>query len=320
MTRWRGVAVVVGLGLLGWAVHAVGWAPLWRELRHLRWWIVPILAWYGVIFGLDTIGWAFAFSAHPAPWRALFFSRMAGEAVNYVTPSAWVGGEPIKAYLLKRSHAVPMTEGVSSVVIAKTALTVGLWVFALCGVALAWRRQLVPETLMRISGGVLIGLGVLVSLFIVVQRWGMFRRLVPFVQRIMGKAVQGTQGYDVDAAIRQYYHHHAGRFAQAVGFHVLGWAAGVVEVWLMLYGLGSPVTWEQAWVIESLWQLLKSAAFLIPAGIGAQEGGIVLIFLGLGLPLPLGLAMAIVRRIREFVWTGAGLFVWSRYEAAWGKA
>lgn len=320
MSRWRGVAILVGVGLLMWAVHAVGWPALWQELRRVGWWIVPIVGWYGAVFGLDTAGWAYAFSTpHPAPRRALFFARMAGESVNYVTPSAWIGGEPVKAYLLSRSHGVPMAAGISSVVVAKTALTIGLWLFALCGVALAWWRGLVPPTLTRISGAVLLGLGVLVSLFIAVQRWGLFRRLVPLAQRMLGNASGGTQGHAVDAAIRDYYCHRLGRFIRSVGFHGLGWTAGVVEVWLMLHGLGFPATWEQAWVIESLWQLLKSAAFVIPAGIGAQEGGILLICMGLGLPLPLGLAMAVIRRIREFVWTGVGLFVWSRYETAWGR-
>ncbi|MBI4226701.1 MAG: flippase-like domain-containing protein [Candidatus Omnitrophica bacterium] len=318
--RWlRRVAVVVGMGLLLWAVSAVGWDALWRELRRVGWWIVPILLFYGVIFGLDTWGWGYAFPARRAPWQALFFARMAGEAVNYVTPTAWVGGEPVKAYLLKRSHGVSMIDGISSVVIAKTALTVGLWLFAVCGVALAWRHASSATMLMRVSGSVLVGLGVLVVLFIVAQRWGLFRRLAPLAQRLLGARADGVPGHAVDAAIRHFYRSQRGRLALSVAFHFLGWVAGAGEVWLILYGLGFPVTPLQAWMIESLWQLLKSATFVIPAGIGTQEGGIVLIFMGLGFSLPVGLAMAVVRRLREFVWTAAGLLVWSRYETAWGR-
>ena len=37
-------------------------------------------------------------------------SGSAGEFVNMTTPTAYVGGEPLKAYLLKKHH-VPMVEG-----------------------------------------------------------------------------------------------------------------------------------------------------------------------------------------------------------------
>lgn len=317
MNRWvRALAVVIGIGLLAWAVTAVGWPALWQALRRVGWWVVPILGFYLVIFGLDTWGWHYAFpTSRAAPWKFLFLTRMAGEAVNYVTPFAWVGGEPVKAYLLKRGHGVSMTDGVSSVVIAKTALVVGLLLFALSGLGLLWWRGVGSASLAQASRLVLVVLVVLVGLFLAVQHGGMFRRLAPWVSRVLGsRAPDGITAHDVDSAIRRFYRSQRGRLALSIGCHFLGWVAGALEVWLMLYALGLPVTLAQAWIIESLWQLLKAGAFLIPAGVGAQEGGILLVFLGLGLSLPVGLAMAVVRRLREFVWTAAGLIVWSRYE------
>ena len=317
MNRWlRAAAVLVGVGLLTWAVAAVGWPALWQSLRRVGWWVVPIVGFYLVIFGLDTWGWHYAFStSRAASWRSLFLTRMAGEAVNYVTPFAWIGGEPVKAYLLKRGHGVSMTDGMSSVVIAKTALVIGLLFFALCGLGLVWWRGIGSASLAQVSRTVLVVLMLLVGVFLAVQHHGIFRRLAPWASKVLGSmAPDGVQAHEVDSAIRQFYRSQRGRLALSVGFHFLGWVAGALEVWLILYVLGLPVTLAQCWVIESLWQLLKAGAFLIPAGVGAQEGGILLVFLGLGLSLPIGLAMAVVRRLREFVWTAAGLVVWSRYE------
>ena len=53
------------------------------------------------------------------PLHSLFMAKLAGEAVNQITPLANIGGEPLKAYLLK--HQAPTSRGLASVVINKTA-------------------------------------------------------------------------------------------------------------------------------------------------------------------------------------------------------
>src|SRR4029077_8907878 len=59
---------------------------------------------------------------------------MAGEAINSLTPTAAVGGEPLKAHLL-RAWGVPASDSLASIVIAKTALTVSQSLFIVLGVA-----------------------------------------------------------------------------------------------------------------------------------------------------------------------------------------
>ena len=64
-------------------------------------------------------------------WRLLTI-RTAGEVVNMTTPTAYMGGEPLKAYLLKK-YNVPIAEGAASVVIAKTTLTIAEVFYILTG-------------------------------------------------------------------------------------------------------------------------------------------------------------------------------------------
>jgi len=54
---------------------------------------------------------------------------------------------------------------------------------------------------------------------------------------------------------------------------------------------------------------LRFASFMIPAHVGAVEGGHVAIFVALGFPASSGLAISIVRCIRKAVWIGVGLLV-----------
>src|SRR5260370_17619756 len=71
-----------------------------------------------------------------APVHRLFGARLAGEALNLVTAVGSVGGEAVKAWLIRRD--VAYAESVPSVVIAKTTMTIAQALFLLVGVALAW--------------------------------------------------------------------------------------------------------------------------------------------------------------------------------------
>jgi hypothetical protein len=62
----------------------------------------------------------------------------------------------------------------------------------------------------------------------------------------------------------------------------------------------------EAWSIEAVVELVRVCAFFIPAGIGAQEGALVLIISPITGQPPLGLTVALVRRFREILWIAWG--------------
>ena len=59
---------------------------------------------------------------------------------------------------------------------------------------------------------------------------------------------------------------------------------------------------------------MRVGSFFIPLSIGAQEGGLALIFVSMGMTGDVGLAVSFVRRIKELVWVGFGLIM------GWGMA
>lgn len=91
-----------------------------------------------VMYVIEAYGWHIVLgqAAQRVPFWRLLAIRTAGEVVNMTTP-AYVGGEPLKAYLLKQ-YNVPITEGAASVVIAKTTMTIAQVVFILVGIALGF--------------------------------------------------------------------------------------------------------------------------------------------------------------------------------------
>jgi hypothetical protein len=91
----------------------------------------------------------------------------------------------------------------------------------------------------------------------------------------------------------------------------LGWLAGGIELWLAFLVLGHPVGLAEAIILESLGQSVRSAGFLIPGGLGVQEGGILMSGIWLGLAPEIVLAAALLKRARELVYGVPGLIVWS---------
>jgi hypothetical protein len=98
-------------------------------------------------------------------------------------------------------------------------------------------------------------------------------------------------------------------FLKSIAFAFLGWVTGVLELYLTLYFVGVPVSFKELWIIESLLLLIRAGSFFIPLSLGAQEGGLILIFTSIGMAGPLGLSVSFVRRIRELVWIALGLLL-----------
>src|SRR5437867_6968827 len=143
------VAFLGGLGLLGVLVRNVGVAEVASHLRQIGW-LAPLLPLpYIAVLMCDTQGWACAIpptaQAHVVPFWYLSLARLAGEAINDLTPTASIGGEPVKVYLL-RARGLTTDAGLASVVVAKTTLTISQIVFILLGLPfffsrLGWARQ-----------------------------------------------------------------------------------------------------------------------------------------------------------------------------------
>lgn len=311
--RWMGL--LVGLALFFWILKTQDLHAVWRHVQNLNWRFGWILLFYIVIFGLDTWGWRFALGSKVrVRWDRLFRTRLAGEAINYVTPTAWIGGEPVKAHLLSKRYGVPLEEGMASVVVAKTTFSISMFFFIVTGLLVTQFLHPVDLKVWQWVWIVLPVLGLLLGLFLLVQFFAPFQRGISAVRWVAPEWIHKIESklQKWDQAIVSVYRQSPKAVLLSFTFHFLGWVAGALEVLLILTFLQIPVSLATAWSIESLWLLLKSGAFLIPASLGASESLALLICKALGIGPVAGLALALIRRARELLWVSLGLIEFSR--------
>ena len=275
-----------------------------------------------VMYAVEAYGWRLTLGSHAhrlSFWR-LFAIRTAGEVVNMTTPTAYVGGEPLKAYLLKR-HGVPIVDAMASVVTAKTTMTLAEVVFILMGVVLSfWTMGAANTHPGAASGGstpvgaaaftvMLLLFGTLVLL--TMQRRGLFIGLLSLLRRcrirISYLESREEKLHALDTAINDFYVRDRHGFILSTGMFILGWLAEALEVYAILFFIGPPADVLMSISIAALAVVIKGGAFFIPGSIGAQEGGYLLLLMAHGYSGVAGITFAILRRVRELVWIMIGL-------------
>ena len=310
LVRWgRLLLLLAGVGAVGYMVWQIGPGAVWESLRALSWWLVLVICFpYAVSTTLDTLGWRVLFAAAPAPFSRLWAARLAGEAVNITTPTASVGGEPVKAYLLRAW--VPLPLGLASVVVDKTAMVLGQGVFLGLGLVLALGTSLAPaHSPVMTSMLVLLAVEVLaVGGFVVAQLQGLAGRGGRLLARFgMGPSAERQEKLEgLDRALAGFYRARE-RVASAVLAHAVAYVVGSLEIYIVLNLLGIPVSLLTAIVIESFGAAVKFASFMVPGSLGALEGGNVAIFAAFGFGGAVGLSYTLIRRIREAAWVIVGL-------------
>jgi glycosyltransferase 2 family protein len=308
--------LVVGLLTLGLIVWHIGPGNIYDAAAQLGPVALLVMLIPSVImYVVEAYGWKVTLgpSAKDIPfWRVLAI-RTAGEVVNMTTPSGYVGGEPLKASLLRKHH-VPMEEAYTSVIIAKTTMTIAEVLFILLGIALGVWLLGGNDSSGQTMAAAILSVGLLAlgtAAFVFVQRQGLCTWLLELLRKV-GLKVAYLEAREeklrsLDRAILGFYRHKRPAFYASTGLFFLGWMAEALEVYVILYYLGGPAMTLSAISIGALSVFIKGGTFFIPGSLGTQDGGNLLLLKAFGYSDVTGITFALLRRFRELVWIGVGL-------------
>ncbi|MBW1918432.1 MAG: flippase-like domain-containing protein [Deltaproteobacteria bacterium] len=314
MAKFKIILVVLSTLLLFWMLQAVGWDAIGRHLRLVGWYWPLILLPYLLVNLLDAISWRLTIDSPPEAvtlWH-LFFNRLAGEAINVLTPTASLGGEPLKAMMLQK-RGVSLTNATASVIISKGILVLSLVAYILLGLALAPFLFMLPSHWLLLLILAALGLGLAGLIFVLGQKHGLCQMGMKLCQKIrfVPRILQDQEAAlcRLDAQMTAFYQHHRRKFYLALGFFLLGWLCHGLEVYLIFYLIGQPLSLVTALCLDALAILITSLAFFIPGNLGVQDGGNILLTMGLHLGAILGATFSVIRRLREGFWLAVGLVV-----------
>jgi uncharacterized membrane protein YbhN (UPF0104 family) len=306
--------LALGAAVLAGTVWAIGVDTLVQDLRTIGWGLAAIVLVESLSVVLNTCGWALGFPSGERPVSAprLLAARLAGDGVNYLTPSATIGGELLRLRLL--GPQVPASLRLVSVSVAKIGQSLAQAVFILLGLAVVLPGLAVAQAWLGRTGAIV---AACVAGAAAIGPWATF---VWAVDRGFWTTIRGAlrrvrlgwllpaswagPGRDLDATLARL---GPWRAAASLGCFVAGWSIGAAEIYLILHWVGDMVDWRLALAVETGSVLIDGILFFVPAKIGTQEGGKVVLFAALGLNPARGLTVGIVRRIRELTYAGLGL-------------
>ena len=289
-----GVLASQGLAAVLSTLAGAGWGLVLVALFHL----VPL------VLDAAAIRVLCAPRATPNPMRDAVLTRWAGESANSFLPAGQLGGPVIMArHLAHLGMAMP--HAAAAITVSITLQTVAQILFALLGVALLGAQAgHFSEHALRTSSLIASGfLAVQIAGFYLLQRRGLFSKLIRVANRFAGKrdwSAWASRAEAIDHAIQGIYS-RGGGVAASFFLSLVGWLVGTGEVYLILLFLGHPVSWLAALLLESLGQAIRGAAFAVPGALGVQESGYLLLAPLAGLPPDAALALSLAKRAREIL-------------------
>jgi uncharacterized membrane protein YbhN (UPF0104 family) len=311
MRRLETILIVLAVGFYVWFLSHFGFGRVLGYVRLAGWGLVLTISLEAVARLMNTLGWRVTIAEFPRSlsFGEMFVARIGGEAVDYTTPSANLGGQFVMALTVRRKLRMPV--GLATVIVAALAEAVGQIVF-IAG-ALMFSLGMIPEAehlFWPIVGGFTLALALAGGFFFVQTR-----RPFSYLWRAAARFEIGPiRRYEVkeaadeaDSILLDFYARHRWRLIFSCICYLVAWSLGPVEIYILLKLLHQPATMRVALLVEGIGLLIERATFLIPAKLVSQEGGKALILAMLGYPAGIGFAVGFLRRIKEMVWVLLGL-------------
>lgn len=311
----KGILTAVGVLLFFYLVRRIGFKTLGANLSRFGPWFLLTCSFGAVYYLLQAWAWWLIQKGffRRVPMGLLYRIKLVSSAFNLVLPSASLGGDAMRAFMIKKY--VPLKEGIPSVLFDKTLEFIASTFFLICGFLLGLMTLRLPKTL---TISVIASLGITAGgtmLLILVQRIGVRKTLVRLCKRIPAAKgwVERSDSHlkALDQNLRLLYTRSNRKAILPFVLQVLGRLLGTVEVLVILAVLRAPVSFIQAFFICTVVTVANSIFFILPGQWGVMESVHILVLQSLGYPAAIGLSLSVIRRIRSLLFVGLGLILFA---------
>jgi putative membrane protein len=300
--------------LLALILHADVFAMA-ETLRTAGWDLLWLIPYRTTFFLLYAIGWLVLLRPSDPGRRAgfgfLFWVTAVREAIDRLLPVASVGGSVIGIRLVRwrgletaAVSASVIIEIVLTLVVSYVFTAIGLFLLVDAGSAREYRNVMIAF---------LLSLPVPVTTLLLLRYGSVFGRLEKLARPILGSALSHEGAASLDHELRASLHRRW-RLLFAGATQLVALVSGSFEIWFALRLFGHPIDAAPAIALESMTLAVRHLAFVVPAGLGVQEAGLILFGHALGINSELALAVSMAKRVRELAWGLPCLISWQWQE------
>ncbi|NYB51798.1 MAG: UPF0104 family protein [Methanobacteriaceae archaeon] len=306
------ILMLAGLGVLVAMVLFIGPHKIENAIKLANPWYLALAVLIQLaIYGMWTERWALTTSSLgiSVKRRHLLPMLMVGLAINNLTPSGRGGGEPVRAYILGKYSRSP-TENAFATVIADRGLdTFPFIALAVITIIAAVLYLNLPQWMVLL---LVIGLIVLIVIFCLALYMSINRefgdRVIRFLLRILKKisqkqhekieqrAINAVEGFQNSMKVMLS---DRKVFLYGIPLSFFIWALEILRVYLVFVALNINVPLEiiaAVFVISTLIGMIP----LLPGGLGAVDGMMILLYSYAGIPPSVSAAATIVERLISF--------------------
>lgn len=307
----KNIFFFIGIGFFFYLINNLGWDVLAKQLSDINFRFIPILLIALCWHMSHTFAWGIILHGfgHKTSFLNIFRLKIISEAVNMVAPAANIGGDSVRAFMMKSE--IPLDEGIPGVMIDKTIDYIARMLFIAAGLIITIAYIDIPRDWITASIICLATIFISNTILVMVQIKGLsgplikFSRIIPPLKRFL-ESKKDKLG-SVDSNVKNFYTTKKGRIALATLFHIGGRILGVWEIYYILNLLNIPVSFLDSFFIASIANIVQSMFFLIPGQWGVSESVQGMLLDILGFTTSAGISLGIIRRIRRIFYMGLGM-------------
>jgi uncharacterized protein (TIRG00374 family) len=139
------VSFFIGAATFWFVISQVGIGEVIKRLFEFSpWGLIPLIVLTGIVQIIGAYKWQYVLRGLGVsiPLGALTKAFLAGNALSYITPVIYIGGDAARAYILRERYGVTWEKGIASITIDKIS-EAAVWVLVICAgvVAFLWQSQ-----------------------------------------------------------------------------------------------------------------------------------------------------------------------------------
>jgi len=306
------ILAIAGIGILAAMILYIGPGKIVSAVELANpWYLALAVVIQFAIYGLWTQRWSINVNSVKIITKKIHLLPMllVGLAVNNITPSARGGGEPIRGYILSKYSKTTFEKSFATVIADRGLDTFPFMVLAVITIISVVLFMSLP---VLIVSGLIIAVVALLILFIIAVYMSLNKEfgkkatlwLVRLIKRISRKdhskleanALTAIRGFQ-NSMRTMVKDRNVLMYGLPISFII--WIFEILRVYIVFSAFGvsvSPIVIAEVFIISTLLGMIP----LLPGGLGAVDGVMIILFSAAGVPPSISAAATIVERLISF--------------------